>query len=319
LLKSFATKLGGAAATMIAVSLLIFLLLEFNTDSVAAKVLGQFSTADQRHQWLQTNGYFDPFIIRYLRWLIGFVTGHWGVSTYYHADILELIRPRLAASGMLAGCALLITVPTALFLGIAAGMKESSGLDRMLSIFAILTTSVPEFASAVFLSAIFVFKFGLLPGVSTLSSGANFRELALPTLVLTISASGYISRMTRASVAEVMTSPYVRTARLKGCSTARIIRDHVLRNAMVTPVTVIMLHIPWLLSGVIVVEVFFAYPGFGTLLYQASINSDIYLIEACAMVGVVVVVASQILSDLICGWLNPRLSKAPSRITVAVP
>jgi len=162
-----------------------------------------------------------------------------------------------------------------------------------------------------------VFKFALLPGVSTLTSGPNLRELALPTLVLAISASGYISRMTRASVAEVMHSPYVRTARLKGASLSRIIRGHVLRNAMVTPVTVIMLHIPWLLSGVIVVEVFFAYPGFGTLLYQASINSDIYLIEACAMVGVVVVVASQILSDLICGWLNPRLSVARAPTTAS--
>jgi peptide/nickel transport system permease protein len=307
-IRSVVLKLGGAIATMVAVSLLIFLLLEFNIDGVAAKVLGQFSTADQRHAWLQANGYFDPFFLRYLRWLGGFVTGHWGLSTYYHADILELIRPRLAASGLLALAALTVTIPTAIVLGVAAGIKEGSPADRLLSIFAILTTSVPEFASAVFLSAIFVFKLGWLPGVSTLTSGASFRELTLPTAVLALSASGYVSRMTRASVADVMTSPYVRTARLKGASLARIIRSHVLRNAMVTPVTVIMLQIPWLLSGVIVVEVFFAYPGFGTLLYQASINSDIYLIEACAMVGVVVVVASQILSDLICAWLNPRLA-----------
>jgi peptide/nickel transport system permease protein len=312
-LKSLAIKLANAAATMLAVSLLIFMLLEFNTEGVAAKVLGQFSTPDQRHEWLTANGYFDPFLVRYLRWLAGFVTGHWGVSTYYHADILELILPRLGASGLLAGAALLVTVPFALILGVAAGVKEGSNLDRLLSVFAVLTTSVPEFASAVFLSALFVFGLRLLPGVSTLTSGPNLRELALPTLVLALSASGYISRMTRASVAEVMRAPHVRTARLKGASTARIIRAHVLRNAMVTPVTVIMLHIPWLLSGVIVVEVFFAYPGFGTLVYQASINSDIYLIEACAMVGVVVVVASQILSDLICAWLNPRLGLAASR------
>ncbi|MDR3507392.1 MAG: ABC transporter permease [Caulobacteraceae bacterium] len=313
MLKAALLKLGGAAATMLAVSLLIFALLEFNVEGVAAKVLGQFSTADQRHAWLQANGYFDPFVLRYLRWLGGFVTGRWGTSTYYHADILQLIRPRLAASGLLGGAALAVTIPTALILGVAAGVREGSGLDRLLSVFAILSTSVPEFASAVFLSALFVFKLGWLPGVSTLSSGPSLRELALPTLVLAISASGYISRMTRASVAEVMTSPYVRTARLKGASMARIIRGHVLRNALVTPVTVIMLQIPWLLSGVIVVEVFFAYPGFGTLLYQASINSDIYLIEACAMVGVVVVVASQIVSDILCAWLNPRLAMTGGR------
>ena len=315
MLKPLALKLAGALATMLAVSLLIFWLLEFNIEGVAAKVLGQFSTADQRHAWLSANGYFDPFALRYLRWLGGFVTGRWGQSTYYHADILDLIRPRLAASGLLAACALAATVPTALAFGVAAGIKEGSWVDRLLSVFAILTTSVPEFASAVFLSALFVFKLDWLPGVSTLSSGPSPRELALPTAVLALSASGYVSRMTRASVAEVMTSPHVRTARLKGASLARIVRSHVVRNAMVTPVTVIMLQIPWLLSGVIVVEVFFAYPGFGTLLYQASINSDIYLIEACAMVGVVVVVMSQIASDLICAWLNPRLALSADRAT----
>ena len=104
---------------------------------------------------------------------------------------------------------------------------------------------------------------------------------------------------------EVMTSPYIRTAKLKGAPLSRIILRHALRNALITPVTVIMLQIPWLLSGVIVVEVFFAYPGFGTLLYQAALNSDIYLIEACAMVGVVVVVATQILSDVFYTLLKP--------------
>lgn len=313
MLKSVALKFGSALATMLAVSLLIFLLLEFNIEGVAAKVLGQFSTPDQRHAWLLANGYFDPFPVRYLRWLGGFVTGRWGTSTYYHADILQLIRPRLAASGLLGGAALAVTIPASLILGVAAGVREGSPLDRLLSVFAILSTSIPDFASAVFLSALLVFKLGWLPGVSTLSDGPSVRELALPTLVLALSATGYISRMTRASVAEVMGAPYVRTARLKGASLARVIRSHVLRNALVTPVTVIMLQIPWLLSGVIVVEVFFAYPGFGTLLYQASINSDIYLIEACAMVGVVVVVASQIVSDLLCAWLNPRLALAGDR------
>jgi peptide/nickel transport system permease protein len=112
-----------------------------------------------------------------------------------------------------------------------------------------------------------------------------------------------------------MTSPYIRTARLKGAPLGRIIIRHALRNALITPVTVIMLQIPWLLSGVIVVEVFFAYPGFGTLLYQAALNSDIYLIEACAMAGVVVVVVTQILSDIFYALLNPRISfRTPKRV-----
>ena len=300
-------RLGAMALTMLTVSLLVFLVLEVNLDEVAAKVLGQFSTGDQRHAWLLQNGYFDPLVVRYARWLWGFVTGHWGLSTYYHADVRDLILPRLAATGVLMGATLAATIPIALGLGVLAGVRQGSAVDRGVSALAILTTSIPEFASAVFLSAIFVFWLGWLPGVSTLSAGVTLNELILPVTVLTLASAGYIARMTRASMVEVMASPYVRTARLKGASTTRIVFAHALRNALGAPVTVIMLQIPWLLSGVIVVEVFFAYPGFGTLLYQASVNSDIYLIEACAMIGVVAVVLSQLVSDVINAWLNPRL------------
>ncbi len=132
----------------------------------------------------------------------------------------------------------------------------------------------------------------------------------MPVGVLALSSTGYVARMTRASMVEVMEAPYIRTARLKGASLSRIVFRHALRNALITPVTVIMLQIPWLLSGVVVVEVFFAYQGFGTLLYAAALNSDINLIEACAMMSVLVVVSTQIVADLVQNWLNPRIRVA---------
>ena len=304
----------GMVLTMLAVSFLVFAVLEFNVGDVAVKVLGPFSAPDQRAAWLQENGYNAPFLWRYVRWLGEFVTGHWGTSTYYREDVLTLIRPRLAASGLLAGFALLAIVPVGLVLGVIAGVREGSVVDRLVSVFAILTTSIPEFASAVFLAALFVFWLGWLPGVSTMADGFHIRELVLPVSVLTLYSAGYVARMTRASMAEVMQSPYIRTARLKGNPMRRVILRHALRNALITPVTVIMLQIPWLMSGVIVVEVFFAYQGFGTLLYQAALNTDIYLIEACTMVSVVVVVLTQVASDLMYVWLNPRMSvRAPAR------
>jgi peptide/nickel transport system permease protein len=300
-------------ATMIAVSFLVFVALEVNVEDVAVKVLGQFSTADQRQAWLAENGYFDPFIVRYMRWLAAFTRGHLGTSTYYREDILTLILPRLEASALLAGLALVLMVPLALVLGILAGTREGSLADRAISVFCIVTTSIPEFATAVFLSAIFVLWLGWLPGASTMTSGFDWKELVLPVLVLALYSTGYLARMTRSSMCEVMESPYIRTAWMKGASLHHIVFRHALRNALIAPVTVIMLQIPWLLSGVIVVEVFFAYKGFGTLLYEASLNSDIYLIEACAMVSVVVVVVTQLISDVIYTWLNPRISfTAPS-------
>lgn len=301
-------KLGGAMAAMLTVSFLVYLALEINVGDVAVKVLGQFSTEEQRAAWLTANGYDDPFFIRYGRWLWAFVTGNWGESSYYRAPVIDLIPDRLAASGLLAGGALLVMVPVGLLAGVLAGMRPGSLIDRGVSLLSIVTTSIPDFASAVFLSAVFVFWLNWLPGASTMLTGFSLSEIVLPVLVLALYSTGYLARVTRASMVEVMGTHYVRTARLKGASLARIVWRHALRNALITPVTVIMLQLPWLLSGVIVVEVFYAYKGFGTLLYDAALNSDIRLVEACAMVSVLVVVATQILSDIAYGWLNPRVS-----------
>ncbi len=300
-------RIGLLLLTMLAVSFLVHLALEVNVDAVAVKVLGQFSTPDQRAAWLRENGYDAPFLLRYLRWLGHFASGDWGRSTYYQEDIVKLILPRLAASALLAGAALLVMVPLSLALGIASGVRAGSLTDRGVSLFAILTTSVPDFAMAAFLTAIFVLGLGWLPGVSTMAGGFSLRELVLPVMVLVLASTGYLARMTRASMIEVMGQPYIRTALLKGASPSRIVFRHALRNALLTPVTVIMLQIPWILSGVIIVEVFFAYRGFGTLLYQAALNSDVYLVEACAMISVVAVVASQLLADIAYAALDPRL------------
>jgi len=131
--------------------------------------------------------------------------------------------------------------------------------------------------------------------------------LILPAMVLIVYDFGYVARMTRASMAEVMTSQYVRTAVLKGLPYKSVIVKHALRNALIAPFTVIMLQINWLLSGVIVVEFFFAYKGFGALLLEASLNQDIFLIEACTMVAVFVAVTSQTIADIGYVYLNPRI------------
>jgi peptide/nickel transport system permease protein len=152
-----------------------------------------------------------------------------------------------------------------------------------------------------------VFWLNLLPGTSTMSDGFDILQIILPALVLVIYDFGYVTRMTRASMAEVMTTHYIRTAILKGLPYRRVVMHHAMRNALIAPFTVIMLQINWLLSGVIVVEFFFAYKGFGALLLEASLNQDIYLIEACAMVAVFVAVATQTIADIGYTFLNPRI------------
>ena len=293
--------------TMVVVSLLLFLLLEIDKDSVAVKVLGPYSDPQSREIWLEENGYNKPAPVRYFTWLGNFVTGDFGDSIRFKVPVGDVLWPRLANTGILALATLAVVIPISLALGVLAGMREGSRLDRTISVASIITTSIPEFASAVLLSAIFVFYLDLLPGTSGMTEGFDIVQLILPVMVLVLYDFGYVARMTRASMAEVMMTHYIRTAVLKGLPYKTVIMKHALRNALIAPFTVIMLQINWLLSGVIVVEFFYAYKGFGALLLEASLNQDIYLIEACAMVAVFVAVATQTLSDIGYTYLNPRI------------
>jgi len=302
-----AKRFGAMILTMIVVSILLFLLLEINVDGVATKVLGPYSSQESREIWLEKNGYRDPLVQRYARWLGNAVVGDFGDSVRFKVPVGEVMWPRLWNTAILGFWTFAIMIPLSLVLGILAGMKEGSKLDRTISVTGIVTTSVPEFASAVFLSAIFVFWLKLLPATSSMSDGFSVRELILPVMVLVIYDFGYVARMTRASMAEVMTTHYIRTAVLKGLPYRQVILKHALRNALIAPFTVIMLQINWLLSGVIVVEFYFAYKGFGALLLEASLNQDIFLIEACAMVAVFVAVATQTIADVGYTYLNPRI------------
>ena len=167
-----------------------------------------------------------------------------------------------------------------------------------------LFTSIPEIATAIFLTVIFALGLGWLPAKS---KGEGFEYLVLPVLTLVLYDFGYVARMTRASVAEVMTSQYVRTAILKGIPYRRVIMKHVLRNALIAPFTVIVLQLNWLLSGVVVVEVFFQYEGFGKLLLDAALFGDLYVVQAATLAAVLVAVLSQLISDIGYTFLNPRI------------
>ena len=300
-------RFGFMVLTMVVVSLLLFLLLEFTPGSVAMKVLGQFSSEEQRNLWLEAHGYFRPLHVRYFEWLMNFATGEFGESIRFKVPVSQILWPRLGNTAILGAATFAVMIPVSLVLGVLAGMREGSKLDRTISVTSIATTSVPEFASAVFVSAIFVFWLKLLPGTSTMSDGFDLKQLVLPVMVLVLYDFGYVARMTRASMAEVMTTAYIRTAVLKGLPYRQVILKHALRNALIAPFTVIMLQINWLLSGVIVVEFFFAYKGFGALLLEASLNQDIFLIEACTMVAVFVAVATQTIADVGYTYLNPRI------------
>lgn len=302
-----ARRLGSMVLIMFVVSVILFAIFESDKLAVAGKVLGPYSSTEQRELWLDQNGYNQSFWTRYVIWAGNAVRGDFGQSLQLKVPVSEVLWPRLANTGILALCLFSIMIPLSLFMGVMAGMKEGSFQDRAITVFSVLTTSIPEFASATLLTAVFVFTLGWLPGTSSMTGGFAFNELVLPVLVLLLYDFGYITRMTRASMAEVMNSQYIRTAILKGLPYKRVIMRHALRNALIAPFTVIVLQLNWLLSGVIVVEVFFAYKGFGKLLLDAALFGDIFVIEACTLVAVFVAVASQFISDIGYTYLNPRI------------
>mgnify|MGYP001385443750 FL=1 len=285
-----AKRLVAMLLIMLVVSFILFSLFEADKMAVAGKVLGPYSSIEQREIWLSQNGYDEPFLSRYTQWVGGALHGDFGDSLQYKVPVSELLADRLKNTGILALIFFLIMIPLSLTLGVLAGMKEGSWLDRIISIFSVLTTSIPEFVTATFLTGLFVYTWQLLPGTSSMTGGFSWQEMILPVMVLVIYDFGYVTRMTRASMAEVMTSQYIRTAILKGLPYKRVIMRHALRNALIAPFTVIVLQLNWLLSGLVVVEVFFAYKGFGSLLVDAALFGDIYVIEACVMVAVFIAV-----------------------------
>jgi peptide/nickel transport system permease protein len=235
------------------------------------------------------------------------MSGDLGFSFEKNRPVGPLLADRLANTGILAFFVFALMVPLSLVLGVLAGMKEGSPQDRAISFLSVFTTSIPEIASAILLTVVFALGLGWLPVKSAMIGGFSFRELVLPVLTLVLYDFGYVARMTRASMAEVMTSQYIRTAILKGLPYRRVVMKHALRNALIAPFTLIVLQLNWLLSGVVVVEVFFEYDGFGKLLLEAALFPDVEVVQACTLVAVAVAVLSQIISDVGYTFLNPRI------------
>jgi peptide/nickel transport system permease protein len=292
---------------MLVASVVLFLLFELQVDDVAVAALGPYSTTEQRQLWLTEHGYDRTAVVRYFDWLARFVAGDWRESRIYSAPVVQVVASNLWNTAVLAFWFFVVLIPVSMIAGVLAGMREGSRLDRSISAAAVITASFPPIASTVLVSAIFVFWLKLLPGTSTMMDGFNWRELVMPVLVLVLYDFGYVARITRASMAEVMTTQYIRTAMLKGVPRARVIWRHALPNALIAPFTVLMLHVNWLIAGVIVVEYFFAYKGFGSILLNAALGKDLFLIQACTMVTVLIAVVTQSIADVAYTYLNPRI------------
>ena len=301
-------RLGTIILTMLGLTLIVFYLvnLDPNLEKIAKTQGNQRMTDVEVESWLETHGYRGPFFERYATWLGGFVQGDMGDSLRLQQPVEDVMPERLWYTAKLMFWVMIVMVPGALILGVLAGMREGSTLDRGLSVASIASTSAPEYVTGIIFVVIFASTLGWFKGIAS-TDNITFENFTLPVLTMAIYGLGYIARMTRASMAEVMTSQYIRTARLKGLSFRTVVIKHALRNALIAPFTVIMLQFPWLLTGVVIVEAMFNYKGFGWTLVYAAENNDIDLLLACSVVAVVVVLATQLISDIGYAYLNPRI------------
>ncbi len=311
MLRFLLNRLGSMVLTMLVISILVFSIAEVVPIDPARNALGRYASQKKVDELREKMGLDRHVVVRYVSWISNAVQGEFGESIHFRRPVGDLIAVRLGRSLALAALGFAFMIPLGLALGCIAGIAEGKILDRIISVTGSLFVSIPPFASGIFLIVIFALWLRWLPGASIPNPDASFLEsfkkLILPILALSFDEIGYLTRFTRVSMAVVMESDYIRTAALKGISKRKIIWRHALRNALIAPFTAIMLHVNWLIGGVVVVEVLFNYPGLGRLLLDAALRNDIILLEGGTLVLTFVAVSSQVIGDIGIYFMNPRI------------
>jgi peptide/nickel transport system permease protein len=304
-------RIGFLALTILLTSLIVFTVTQLLPGDVARAVLGREAGEEALEAFREEHGLNDPLPVQYGRWLANFVTGNWGESLSTRSSIFPLVIERLRNSLYLTVMTMVIAVPVAILLGVTAGLNEGKFMDDAISTGSLSVVGLPEFVTGLVLIQLLSRGLGWFPANSSIEPGSSFIEslpmLILPALTASLVLLAYIIRLTRAGVAEELKRPYVRTAELKGLPRRTVIFKHVLRNALLPTITVIAISFGWLISGLIVIENVFNYPGLGRMLVFAIDRRDLPLMQAITMVTVVGFALANLAADIIYAWLNPRI------------
>jgi peptide/nickel transport system permease protein len=304
-------RLGFLLLTLLLTSVVIFAITQLLPGDVARVILGREASETALQALRVRLGLDRPAPVQYLGWLSAFVRGDWGLSFSTGVPIRGLVLERLGNSLMLAGVTLAIAVPLAVALGVVAALRAGTWVDGVISVGSLAVVGLPEFVTGLVLIEVFAFRLRWLPANASIPPEAGFLEalpmLILPALTATLVLLAYIARLTRASVIEELRRPYVRTATLKGLSRREVVVNHVLRNALLPTITVVAISIGWLISGLIVVENVFNYPGLGRLLTFAIDRRDVPLLQAISLVAVLAFALANLAADLAYAFLNPRI------------
>jgi peptide/nickel transport system permease protein len=311
ILKLIAQRVALGILLLLAVSVLIFVGTQILPGDVAQSILGQSATPVALANLREEMGLNDPAYIRYFSWLWGILHGDLGTALTSKLDIAHSIGERLGNTLFLAFWAAVVSIPLAIILGLLAVRYRNGPVDKLISGFALASTSVPEFFIGYVLVYFFAVKFQIFPGISTVYDGMPFLEkmkaIALPATALTLVVLAHMMRMTRAAILNVMQSAYIETAELKGLTGFEIIWKHAFPNAIAPIINVVMLNLAFLVVGVVVVEVIFVYPGMGQYLVDHVAKRDVPVVQAVGLIFAAVYIFLNVVADVASILANPRL------------
>ena len=309
-------RLGMGVVTLWVVSVLVFVGTEILPGDVAEAILGQSATPEAVAAIREQLNLDRPAVVRYLDWLANLLRGDPGMSLAADIPISEMISGRLKNTLVLAALTAALAVPLSIALGLAAAMFPGGRIDRFVTISTLFLLSVPEFFIAATLVLIFAVHLQWLPAITYATEYESIwqlvKSLALPILTLTTSVIAHMARMTRAAIINVMTSPYIEMASLKGVPRGRIVLRHALLNAVGPVVNVVALNLAYLIGGVTIVETVFSYPGLAKLMVDAVSRRDMPLVQACAMIFCSAYILLILIADVLAILANPRLRHAKS-------
>ena len=304
-------RLALGLVTLLAISLFIFLAIELLPGDIAEEVLGQSATPETVAAFRRELGLDQPAITRYLAWLTDVLHGDFGTSLASGREISELLAGRFANTLFLALYAAAISVPLAIGLGLLAALYRGSWFDRTVNIATLSSISFPEYFVAYILLLFFSVKWGLFPSIADFGSDASLGTMLyrtfLPALTLVRGVTAHMMRMTRAAIINLLAQPYIEMARLKGASPARVILRHALPNALAPIINVVALNLAYLVTGVVIVEVVFVYPGLGQLMVDSVAKRDIPVVQSCCLIFAGIYILLNLSADVLAIATNPRL------------
>ena len=306
-----AQRIGFAIVILFIVSLFIFLGVELLPGDAAEEILGKTATPETVAAFRRELGLDLPLHTRYIEWVSNIFQGDLGISLSNRMEVSHQVGIRLFNTIFLALFAAVISMPLALALGILSALYRNTVFDRTVNLTTLTTISFPDFFVAYILILFFAIKLNIFPSVSMIHPNTDFLDrlyrTLLPAITLTLVTVAHTMRMTRAAIINLLASPYIEMARLKGLSPARIIIKHALPNAMAPIITVVVINLAYLVVGVVVVEVVFVYPGLGQLLVESVGKRDIPVVQAAALIFAVTYISLNLLADILSIVSNPLL------------